>query len=80
MNSKFRITLDTSIKPCKGKFYLIKILSEKLDNGKPDKLFGGGNYLAKFDGKFFLIGSLKRRRALHQVKVITQAVLNKGKS
>ena len=80
MDSKFRITLDTSVSPRKGKLYLIKILSEKLDNGKPDKLFGGGNYLAKFNGKFFLIGSLKRRRALHQVKVITQAVLNKGKS
>lgn len=79
MNSKFRITLDTSIKPRKGKSYLIKVIFEKLDNGKPDKLFGAGNFLAKFNGKFFFIGSLKRRRAIHQVKVITEAVVNRGK-
>jgi hypothetical protein len=79
MESKFRIAIDTSVTPRKGKQYLIQILSQKLDNGKPDKLFGAVNFLAKFNGKFFFIGSLKRRRALHQVKVITEAVVDKGK-
>lgn len=79
MNSKFRITLDTSIIPQKGKSYLIKVISEKLENGKPDKLYGGGNYLAKFNGKFFLIGGLKRRRSIQQVEIITEAAVDKGR-
>ncbi|MBI1936686.1 MAG: hypothetical protein HYS25_01035 [Ignavibacteriales bacterium] len=69
--------MSDHIIPKSGKFYLLKIISEKLDNGKPDKLYNTGNYIAKFDGRYFLLGSLKRRRARHHVKIICEAQINR---
>jgi hypothetical protein len=69
LNNSFAFMQFNALFPTKGKRYIIKITSQKLDNGQPDKLFNTGRYVAKFDGKYFVIGSLRRRRSLHQVSI-----------
>ena len=75
LNIRTAASNDEQIIPQNGKYYLIKIKSRELKTGKPDKLFGG-KYLAKFNGKYFVIGSLKRRRNNDQVKIISEAEIN----
>jgi hypothetical protein len=75
LNVKTTAQNDEPLIPQKGKFYLVKITSQNLNNGKPDKLFGG-RYLAKYTGRYFLIGSLLRRRNPEQVKVISEAEID----
>ena len=74
LNIKTTSQNDEQVIPQKGKLYLITITSQKLKSGRPDKLFGG-RYLATYNGRYFLIGSLKRRRNHDQVKVISEAEL-----
>jgi hypothetical protein len=58
------------LSPVKGKRYVIKVISEKLNNGRADKLYNTGRYVAKFNGKHFIIGSLKRQRSVNQVSIV----------
>ena len=63
--------------PIKGKRYIVKITSEKLRNGQRDKLFNTGRYVARFNGKKFIIGSLKRERSIDQVSIV--GLVNSGR-
>jgi hypothetical protein len=63
--------------PVKGKRYVVKITSEKLSNGRVDKLYNTGRYVARFNGKHFLIGSLKRQRSVNKVSIV--GLVNSGR-